>query len=115
MEAFYKEAIATNRPLVTTNYVLVELIALLTARARASRGQILALLTQIRRLPYLHIVHVDLDLDAAAWAVLEQHVDKTWSLVDASSFVVMRRFSIYEAFTTDQHFVQAGFVRVPHR
>ena len=45
--------------------------------------------------------------------LLEKYSDKEWSLVDATSFIVMRRLGITEAFTTDYHFVQAGFLRVP--
>jgi len=37
--------------------------------------------------------------------------DKEWSLVDCSSMVVMARRGIAEAFTSDHHFEQAGFVR----
>ena len=79
MEAFYKRTIAVRREFVTTNYVLSELIALLTARSRAPRRQ----------------------------------DDKDWSLVDAVSFVIMRQLGLREAFTSDHHFSQAGFVRVP--
>ena len=38
---------------------------------------------------------------------------KEWSLVDASSFVVMTRYGMTEALTTDYHFTQAGFARLP--
>jgi predicted nucleic acid-binding protein len=44
---------------------------------------------------------------------LKARVDKDWSLVDASSFVVMPMLGIVEALTTDHHFLQAGFVRLP--
>jgi len=64
-------------------------------------------------MPRLSVVHIDAALDAAGWALLEQYDDKEWSLVDAASFVVMRQLGIIEAFTTDQHFIQAGFIRVP--
>jgi len=59
-------------------------------------------------------VHIDQALDAAAWSLLEQYSDKEWSLVDAASFVVMRQLALTDAFTSDHHFTQAGFVRVPH-
>ena len=35
--------------------------------------------------------------------------DKTYSLCDAISFVLMRRQGIQEALTTDRHFEQEGF------
>jgi predicted nucleic acid-binding protein len=45
--------------------------------------------------------------------LLEARLDKSWSLVDATSFVVMRRFGIGEALTPDHHFEQMGFTRLP--
>lgn len=113
MEAFYKQAIAGRRTLVTTNYILAELVALLTTRSRASRPRILSLIDNIKQTASMRIIHIDPILDGEAWALLERHPDKNWSLVDAANFVVMRRHAIVEAFTTDQHFVQAGFVRLP--
>jgi len=57
-------------------------------------------------------------IDTLGWANLFDRTDPLHevfarSLVDASSFVVMSRLGISEALTTDQHFSQAGFVRVP--
>ena len=115
MEAFFKQTVADRRTLITTNYVVAELVALLTTRSRASRPQILALVNSLKRMPNLRIIHIDPALDDEAWSLLERQPDKDWSLVDAASFVVMRHLSIAQAFTTDQHFVQAGFVRLPER
>jgi len=98
---------------VTTNYILSELVALLTVRSRFTRPELLAIINGIRRITHLNLVHIDPEMDAAAWALLEQYNDKEWSLVDAASFVVMRRMSLTEAFTSDHHFTQAGFVCVP--
>jgi predicted nucleic acid-binding protein len=39
-----------------------------------------------------------------------QRADKSWSLTDCISFVVMWREGITEALTGDHHFEQAGFV-----
>ena len=61
----------------------------------------------------VEIVYIDRVIDDAAWALLEVRLDKKWSLVDASSFVIMERFGMTQAITTDHHFTQAGFVRVP--
>ncbi len=111
LEAFSRNLVTGNRPLVTTNYVITELVALLTIRTRLSRPEVLHFINQIK--PLAQIVYIDAALDAAAWALLEQYDDKEWSLVDAASFVAMRQRGIAEAFTTDQHFIQAGFIRVP--
>jgi predicted nucleic acid-binding protein len=37
------------------------------------------------------------------------YTDKSWGLVDCASFLVMQDRGITEAFTSDQHFEQAGF------
>jgi predicted nucleic acid-binding protein len=98
---------------VTTNYIILELVALITARRGIARSQLVQLVNQIKRLPQIHLIHIDPTTDGEAWAMLERYTDKRWSLVDASSFVIMRRFGLTEAFTTDEHFTQAGFIRVP--
>ena len=36
--------------------------------------------------------------------------DKTWSLTDCTSFVVMNEQGIQNALSSDRHFQQAGFV-----
>lgn len=113
MERYYRSLIARKHPVVTTNYVLSELVALLTVRSRFTRPEVLAIINGIRRITHLSLVHIDPQTDAEAWAMLERYTDKDWSLVDAASFVVMRRMGLTEAFTTDHHFTQAGFVRVP--
>ena len=39
-----------------------------------------------------------------------QREDKSWSLTDCISFVVMQEHGLTEALTADRHFEQAGFV-----
>ncbi|MEM9809150.1 MAG: nucleic acid-binding protein, partial [Cyanobacteria bacterium P01_D01_bin.56] len=43
---------------------------------------------------------------------LVQREDKTYSLCDAVSFVLMCQRGITDALTTDRHFEQEGFVRL---
>ena len=114
MRAFSQQLLASGRSVITTNYVLAELVALLTTRSHLSRDQVLLFLDGIMQMAQLQIVHVDPAQDADAWAMLHQNRDKDWSLVDAASFVVMRQMGINEAFTSDHHFAQAGFIRLPH-
>jgi predicted nucleic acid-binding protein len=61
----------------------------------------------------VEVVHVDPTLEAKAWTLLQSRQDQDWSLVDCSSFALMQKRGITEALTTDRHFEQAGFVRLP--
>jgi predicted nucleic acid-binding protein len=61
--------------------------------------------------PYVEIVHVDQELDSLSWQLLSNRLDKSWSLVDCSSFVIMERLNLTEALTNDHHFEQAGYIR----
>ena len=101
-----------NRRVVTTNYVLSELIPLLTRRLRVPRERGLHYIETLRSVDWIEIVHIDERLDKEAWKLLAERLDKQWSLVDAASFVVMRERGISEALATDKHFEQDGFVRL---
>jgi uncharacterized protein len=113
VQTLYQQALARNRLLVTTNYVIAELVALLSSRSRISREQIIAFVDALKTTPHVEIIHIDTSLDAMAWTLLKSYIDKAWSLVDASSFVIMTSYGMTEAITTDRHFTQAGFVRLP--
>ena len=51
------------------------------------------------------------DLHEEALALLGQRLDKSYSLCDAVSFVLMKQQGIQEALTTDRHFEQEGYTR----
>lgn len=109
---WFKQARQQRQEMVTTNYVLLELVALLTSPLRVPRPKLFDYVDGIRTASYLRLVHVDEATDAAAWALLKSREDKSWSLVDATSFVVMQQLGLQEALTTDHHFEQAGFIRL---
>lgn len=111
MMALSQQIVAQGRTLITTSYVVAELVALLGARSHVSRRTVLDFVERIRT--STHVVFIDQARDDAAWSMLRQHEDKDWSLTDAASFIVMRDMGITEAFSSDKHFAQAGFVRVP--
>jgi predicted nucleic acid-binding protein len=97
---------------VTTNYVLTELVAVLTSPMRIARPVQISYIDIVQAATWVVILHVDAALDAGAWKLLKARLDKEWSLVDYVSFVVMQQRGITEALTTDHHFEQAGFVRL---
>jgi uncharacterized protein len=96
----YRSARQQGHKLITSNYILTELVALLTSPLRVLRPAIVAFIEGVKASPYVEIVHVDASLDAQAWQLLTERLDKNWSLVDCASFVMMRHSDITDAFTT---------------
>jgi predicted nucleic acid-binding protein len=62
--------------------------------------------------PDVETVWVDEAPHRDAMALLSAREDKTYSLCDAVSFVLMRQRRLTEALTTDHHFEQEGFQRL---
>jgi len=103
----------SQRILVTTNYIVNELSVLLKSRLHLRHEQVVAFIDFLYADPQSNVIHIDRPTHEDAWRLYVQHQDKEWSLVDTSSFIVMRQRNIQEALTTDQHFAQASFTRVP--
>jgi len=111
VEAF--EAVwLSDDSLVTTNWVLVELTALLISPLRYSRRKQIQIMTSLRTSSSVRIVEIDAPTEHDVWLFWESRGDKDWSLTDCSSFVVMNREGLTEAVTADHRFEQAGFVRL---
>ncbi len=111
----YRDARQQRRRLVTTNYIITELVALMTSPLNLPRSAIIEFIESLKTSPSVEVIHVNSALDERAWQMLKQRQDKDWSLVDCASFVIMKQRSISEAFTSDHHFEQAGFVRLLKR
>jgi predicted nucleic acid-binding protein len=94
--------------IVTSEWVLLELADGLSASIKRSlfREYRAGLLTsgQIECVPF------DMALHARAIERYHARPDKTWSLTDCVSFLVMEGHGLKEALTADHHFEQAGFV-----
>jgi predicted nucleic acid-binding protein len=97
--------------LLTHSHVLAELIALALVR-RLPRTKVLEFVVDLVDNPDIEIVWVDESLHREAMQLLVNRQDKTYSLCDAVSFVLMRQRGISDALTTDRHFEQEGFIRL---
>ncbi|MDL5052427.1 PIN domain-containing protein [Oscillatoria laete-virens NRMC-F 0139] len=111
-EQNFRLAIQQRKRIYTTNYVITELVALLNSPLRVPRFRIFEIIDAIKTVDYIEIIHIDRQIDTLAWELCKSRLDKAWSLVDCTSFVVMQKLRIQEALTTDQHFEQAGFVHL---
>jgi len=100
---------ATTR--LTHNYVIAEYVALANAR-RFPRASVLDFVVDLLSSPDIETVWVDESIHRAAVELLLLRQDKSYSLCDAVSFILMRQRGVAEALTTDRHFEQEGFVRL---
>lgn len=96
---------------LTHSYILAEFVALAHSRG-LPRRESLAFVAALQDDPMVEVVYVDESFHCAALNLLQERLDKTWSLCDAVSFLLMQQRGITEALTTDHHFEQAGFTRL---
>ncbi len=96
---------------LTHNYVVLEFVPLCQARG-LDRLRALSFAADLLDNPHVELVWVDEVLHRAALSFLQSRLDKTYSLCDAVSFLMMQYRGITEALTTDRHFEQEGLVRL---
>lgn len=98
---------------MTSNLVLGETWTFL--RRRAGHRDAMRFRDAALRLPSLTIAHIDEGLEAEAWRWLVRHDERTYSVVDATSFALMRRLRVRDALAFDGDFSAAGFVEMRPR
>ena len=96
---------ARDASLVTSSYVLAETYALVQSRLGP------AWVREVRATyePLLAVTWIDRELHEEGLDRLVAEDRRTLSLVDTTSFAVMRRLGLKRAFAFDPHFAEAGF------
>jgi predicted nucleic acid-binding protein len=97
--------------LVTTSFVVDEIVTFLNARRKHAEAVSIGNLLITNQ--NVELMQVDDALFMEGWDYFVRHADKTYSLTDCISFVVMEQRGLRQALTFDQHFVQAGFECLP--
>lgn len=95
----------------TSNYVFAETYTALLVRV--SRHEAIAWGRSLHSSRTIEIIRADEEIEDESWRILESHVDKNWSYVDATSFAIMAREHITDAFAFDSHFAQRGLRVIP--
>jgi predicted nucleic acid-binding protein len=96
-----------DRPMLTTTAVITELANFLCHGP--NRTTFLHFLADLRADPQVEICHADEALFDRATGLFASRPDKSWSLTDCISFVLMNERGVRDALTADHHFDQAGF------
>src|SRR5262245_36001534 len=95
--------------LIVTNYILVETLALVQRRF----GLHIVRAMQQTVVPYLQAYWIDASTPALGVAALRAANRRQLSLVDCTSFQVMRQIGIDTVFAFDEHFAEQQFVCIP--
>jgi predicted nucleic acid-binding protein len=110
-DCFHAQAVELSSGLlgrmITTEYVLVETGGLLIRPQ--DRPTFVNLVRDVESDPAMQIVPASKALFRAGFELFARRPDKEWSLVDCTSFVVMKQRRLTDALTADHHFKQAGF------
>ena len=104
---------------VTTDLIVGETWALISAHLGRPAAVTFWDTLRVARVPILTLEAVDLE---SAWRIVQAFEDQRFSFVDCTSFAVMERVGIEEAFAFDSHFLiyrfgparQRAFRRLPH-
>jgi len=93
--------------LYTSAWILTEVGDALAVPGR--RERFLPFLEFLRTSPLVTIVPAEQSLFDRGALLYDQRPDKSWSLTDCISFVIMQDHGLRDALTGDHHFEQAGF------
>jgi predicted nucleic acid-binding protein len=96
---------------LTHNLIATELVSLAHSR-NFDRNETLEFVAELGRSEDVHFFWVDAKTHDEGLALLTSRPDKDYSLCDAVSFVLMRKYNLTDALTTDKHFEQEGFTRL---
>lgn len=98
-------------PLITSNYVFAETYTALLMRV--GRQEAILWGQRFRAGEAIQLIRADERIEQDAWSILETHADKEYSYVDATSFALIEREEVSEAFAFDHHFAQRGLTLLP--
>ena len=95
--------------LVTSEMVLVEVLNAMSGDGSHLRLVAAAAINEIVDDPAIEVAPQTPELFRDALALYRERPDKSWSLTDCASFVIMEQRQITEALTHDRHFEQRGY------
>jgi len=95
--------------LLVTNFIISEIYTLMLRKI--GRDEAIEYVEKLRSTA--EIERVSEEDENKAWQIILRYQDKDFSYVDATSFAVMERLGIRDAFAFDEHFEQYSLNRLP--
>lgn len=106
--AFYS---TNTTPLITTNAIFSETVTLILYRIGHNAAQTFG--QKLKESSFVRLVSVTPADEEKAWEIFTRYRDQGFSFADCTSFAVMQRLKIVEAFTFDRHFRVMKFKVAP--
>ena len=104
--------LAISKPfLVTTTYIFDEVVTFLSSRNLHYKAVEIG--NRLLESPDIELIEIEQTLFNQGWQYFQKYKDKSYSLTDCLSFIVMQKREIVIALTLDNHFLQAGFQVLP--
>lgn len=106
-----KKASATlgRTRIITSELVLAEVLNAFASKGDLPRRMACVLIDELRSDPDYEIVPITSSAFRQALERYRSRADKTWSLTDCASFLIMEENGITDALSADRDFRQAGF------
>jgi len=99
----WKNIVASLPTLVTTSYILDEVVTFFNSHNRHTKAVEIG--NRLIASPSIQFIHVDEALFNEAWEYFKKHKDKSYSLTDCISFIILERLRIQTSLAFDKHFV----------
>lgn len=105
-------SLAKSTPfLVTTTYIFDEVVTFFNSRNLHYKAAEVG--NRLLESPELELIDIHRELFNQGWQYFQKPKDKSYSITDCLSFIVMEKRKIVTALTLDKHLIQAGFKILP--
>ena len=106
------QTLAISQPsLVTSTYIFDEIVTFFNSRNLHYKAVEIG--NRLIESPEIELIEIEQKLFNQGWLYFQKYADKSYSLTDCLSFIIMQENNITQALTLDHHFVQAGFKKFP--
>lgn len=106
------QTLAISQPsLVTSTYIFDEIVTFFNSRNLHYKAVEIG--NRLIESPEIELIEIEQKLFNQGWLYFQKYADKSYSLTDCLSFIIMQENHIAQALTLDHHFVQAGFQKFP--
>lgn len=88
----YQNARSQKHKIITTSYIITELIALLSKPLCIPRPKAIAFIQSLKTSPYIEVIHISKEIDTKAWellrASLKIDIDRTRDLRNWNRYIL---------------------------